>query len=135
MRDYSDLGEWRARIGPVYDRLTRRDPAEVVQRHLDAAMSLDRIAMAADYALDAVLERGAGRYVGYTAIAHYFDTVPARLGTSVLTFEDVEISRRSVMVAWRIHDAGVTIASGHDDYVVEHGRITHQVVTLDGSDF
>jgi ketosteroid isomerase-like protein len=135
VRDYSDLGEWRARIAPVYARLTERPPREVVQRHLDAVASLDPVAMAADYALDAVLERAGSRYIGHTAIADYFDTVPARVGTSSVTLGDVEVSGNAVTVEWQIGDKHAVRGSGRDDYVVEHGRIVHQTVTLVGPDF
>jgi limonene-1,2-epoxide hydrolase len=135
VRDYSDLGEWRERIGPVYERLTRRSALEVVQRHLDAVASRDPVAMAADYAPGAVLERVDDTFAGHGAIAGYFDTVPGRLGAATLTFGDIEVSPEAVTVAWRITLRGVVLASGRDRYVVERGRITHQVVMLDGSDF
>jgi limonene-1,2-epoxide hydrolase len=135
VRDYSDLGEWRARISPVYKQLAQRAPREVVQRHLDAVASLDPIAMAADYALNAVLERADDRFIGHAAIADYFDTVPARLGAASLTFGDIEASPDAVTVEWQISNGRASAVSGRDDYVVLHGRIVRQTVTLDGSDF
>lgn len=135
VRDYSDLGEWRARIAPVYARLAERAPREVVQRHLDAVASLDPVAMAADYALDAVLERAGNRCIGHAAIGEYFDTVPARVGTASVTFGDVDASGNAVTVEWHIDNNEAVRASGRDHYVVEHGRIVHQTVTLVGPDF
>ena len=39
-------------------RLTDRSPAEVVSHHLDAVTGGDSVAMAADYAYDALLQKG-----------------------------------------------------------------------------
>ena len=38
-------------------RLANRSPAEIVTHHIEAVQSMDPIAMAADYALDAILQR------------------------------------------------------------------------------
>ena len=63
VRDYVDLGEWRDRVGPVLTRRRSAPPGEVVARHLDAVDRLDVLAMAADYAHDAVLERAGRRHL------------------------------------------------------------------------
>lgn len=136
VRDYVDLGEWRARIDPVLERLANRSAIEVVRHHLDAVARLDPIAMAADYSIQATLTRGPGRHNGWAAIADYFDTVPTRLGTSTVAIESVDtISDDRVQVNWRIGNAVSTLTSGTDTYVVADGRIIEQRVDLDGDDF
>ena len=127
VRDYVDLGAWRARIAPVTAAMAERPAAEVVARHLAAVRRRDPVAMAADYALDAVLERAGERHEGYAAIAAYFDTVPARLAGDELHLDHVGPTE----VRWRIPG----VASGSDTYEVRAGRITRQVVTLDTADF
>lgn len=127
VRDYVDLGEWRARITPVMAAMAERPAVEVVARHVAAVERRDPIAMAADYAFDAVLERAGERYEGYPAIAGYFDTVPGRLGTDDLHLDHVN----DVEVRWSIPG----LASGVDRYEVHAGRITRQTVTLDTADF
>lgn len=127
VRDYVDLAEWRERIAPAMAAMAARPAREVVARHLEAVASRDVVAMAADYALDAVLVRGAERYEGWAAIADYFDTVPDRLGANELHLDHVD----DIEVRWQIPG----IASGRDTYEVRNGRITHQVVALDQRDF
>jgi limonene-1,2-epoxide hydrolase len=136
VRDYVDLGEWRARILPVYERMCARSPDDVIARHLAAVERRDRVAMAADYALDAELARGGDRYRGWREIADYFDTVPARLGDHRLSFGSIESTTPSgAAIPWQITSGTRVVASGRDDYRVERGRIAHQTVTLDLADF
>lgn len=135
VRDYSDLEEWRTRIDPVYERLARRSPLDVVRRHMTAVMARDPVAMAADYALDATLERGDDLFVGHGAIADYFDTVPDRLGSSTLEFGAVELASDVVRVPWKIGDGSASRATGLDTYVIVQGRIARQTVELSGADF
>lgn len=137
VRDYVDLGEWRRRIVPVYERLTTRDAEHVVARHLAAVDRREPVAMAADYALDAQLVRGDDRHRGWREIADYFHEVPARLGDSTLALGAVVPSDPSgADVSWRITGAdGHMVASGTDHYRVEAGRIVHQTVVIDGDDF
>ncbi len=136
VRDYVDLGEWRSRLAPVLEVLARRSPVDVVARHLRAVDNRDQVAMVADYALDAVLERGADEYRGWAEIAGYFETVPQRLGESRLTLSAPEADGASeATVAWTIDTPDGTCVSGSDRYIVQHGRITHQRVTLLGNDF
>lgn len=127
VRDYVDLGEWRARIVPVMRSMASRPAREVVARHLEGVARRDPVSMAADYALDAVLVRAGERYEGYAAIADYFDTVPARLGAHGLRLDHVGDAE----VRWTIPG----VASGRDTYEVRDGRITTQVVELDETDF
>jgi hypothetical protein len=127
VRDYVDLGEWRARIAPVMAAMAERPAAAVVRRHLTAVERRDPIAMAADYALDAVLIRDGVSHEGWTAIAGYFDTVPDRLGANELHVDQVG----DVEVRWAIPG----IATGVDLYEVHAGRIARQTVTLDAADF
>ena len=127
VRDYVDLGEWRARITPVTARMAERAPGDVVARHLAAVERRDPVAMAADYALDAVLVRAGERYDGYAAIADYFDTIPDRLAGHELHLDHATDTE----VRWTIPG----VASGRDIYEVRAGRITKQVVELDTADF
>ena len=136
VRDYVDLGEWRARIRPVLEAMSARPPADVVSRHLHAVGRRDTAAMAADYALDAVLERAGDVHRGWAEIADYFDTVPQRLGDSRLTLgTPVVVGAVEVTVGWVIELPGGSSVSGSDHYVVELGRISRQRVTLLGDDF
>jgi limonene-1,2-epoxide hydrolase len=137
VRDYVDLGEWRDRLAPVLDAMARRAPAAVVARHLAAVERRDTVAMAADYALDARLDRGDLTHGGWMEIADYFDTVPARLEGRSLDVEGTETDRATghVTVRWAVRGHDRTIATGVDRYEVVAGRIVHQVVSLDGTDF
>ncbi|MDH3303055.1 MAG: nuclear transport factor 2 family protein [Acidimicrobiia bacterium] len=134
VRDYVDLGEWRGRVGPALDAMTRRSPDAVVDRHLAAVVARDPVAMAADYAPDAVLRRGADEHRGWRAIADYFDTVPARLDG--LRFSLERSSGDPAAVYWELtDDTGTVVARGTDRYRIAEGRITEQTVDLDTSDF
>jgi limonene-1,2-epoxide hydrolase len=141
VRDYVDLGEWRSRVQPVLDALANRSPIVVVQRHLDAVRHGDAVAMAADYAADAVLVRGHDRFVGWDAIADYFDGVPDRLGERAVTFGNVTTTPNGeVLAQWTIAASAATTpyigaVSGIDTFVVAGGRIVHQTVSLLGNDF
>ena len=139
VRDYVDLGEWRARVQPVLDRLATRVPADVVDHHLRAVRSGDVVSMAADYSLDAVLVRGEDRHVGWQAIADYFEGVPGRLGGRRVEFDRVSTTPTGdVQTRWRISgDSPGTAdaATGIDTFTVTNGRIVHQTVALLGHDF
>lgn len=138
VRDYVDLGEWRARITPVYETMAKRDPAAVVARHLAAVARRDPVAMAADYALDARLERPGAAFSGWAEIAGYFDTVPARLDGRTIEFGPLDTPDHaagdSVTVRWTVRRDGGPVTTGADRYRVTAGRIAHQTVTLDGPD-
>jgi limonene-1,2-epoxide hydrolase len=134
VRDYVDLGEWRARVQPVLERLSSRSAIDVVTRHLDAVRRGDVVSMAADYAIDAVLVRGADSHRGWCSIADYFDGVPARLGGRAVTFDEVRPAGAGVVeTRWSI--PGEPAAAGIDTFVVSGGRIVHQTVELIGDDF
>lgn len=136
VRDYVDLGEWRARLGPVFEKLANRAPIDVVARHLQAVDRRDPMAMAADYALDAVLSRGDDELCGWFEIANYFRTVPERLGANELVCSAPSlIATGDVRVTWTLTAANSTTLTGTDVYRVEHGRIAHQAVGLHGPDF
>ena len=131
VRDYVDLGEWRARIGPVLAGLRERAPVDVVRRHLAAVTSGDPVAMAADYTLDAELVRGPATHRGWQAIGDYFAAVPDRLAGRVVEFEQpAAAADGTVTVRWSIGDR-----SGRDRYELAAGRIVRQLVELDGPDF
>ena len=135
VRDYVDLGEWRARAAPALDTMRSRTGVEVVRRHLDAVQVGDPVSMAADYAIDAVLIRGATSHDGWEAIADYFDTVPNRLAGRSVEFQDpTATATAEVLVRWQIKGDGVA-ASGRDTFVVRAGRIVRQTVELDTGDF
>lgn len=136
VRDYVDLGEWRSRVASILEGFAQRPPVEVVRRHLDGVASGVTAAMAADYALDAVLTRPDGSRHGWRAIADYFDTVEERLGGGIVHFDAVDArGDDGARVSWHIERDGTTIASGFDTYTVANGRIRHQVVELTASDF
>ena len=137
VRDYVDLADWRQRIEPVYEAMANRPAEAIVARHLAAVARREPIAMAADYALDATLERGGTQHVGWAAIADYFDDVPGRLGPTRLEFGDiVAVGGPRAMVSWAITgDDDRFVASGRDHYETHNGRIIRQVVELDGVDF
>jgi len=136
LKDYVDLGEWRSRLAPVMTRLANRSPADIVAHHIEAVQSMESIAMAADYALDAVLERGGARYKGWAAIADYFDTVPGRLAGRAISFESIEaLGADQARVVWHLSGADKTPLTGADTFTVAAGRIAHQLVELSGGDF
>jgi hypothetical protein len=111
-----------------------RSPQDVADSHLAAVVAQDVVAMAADYAEDAVLERLGHIYEGHAAIAEYFATVPERLGDARVVFDGVDIDREIVKFSWHIEDASEP-ASGTDVCRIVDGAIVHQVVHLNASDF
>ncbi len=136
VRDYVDLGEWRTRIAPVDERMRARPSIAVVGRHLAAVERRDVAGMAADYAHDATLVRGHDEFHGWFDIAGYFDTVPHRLDGHTLRIVDVTArDSETVVVTWVIELGSRRVAGGSDIYAVRQGRITRQVVALDGDDF
>jgi ketosteroid isomerase-like protein len=139
VRDYVDLGEWRARAAPALDTMRSRRGVEVVRRHLAAVELGDPVSMAADYSADAVLHRGITSHDGWDAIADYFDTVPQRLAGRSVEFQDpVATAADEVVVQWQITGDGTgdgTSAAGRDTFVVQAGRIVRQTVELDTDDF
>ena len=136
LRDYVDLGKWRSRVAPAMMRLANRSPAEIVTHHIEAVQSMDPIAMAADYALDAILQRDHMRHGGWAAIAEYFDTVPQRLVGRAITFESIEaMGADQARVVWHMSGAGNMPLTGTDTFTVAAGRITYQVAELGGEDF
>ena len=136
VRDYVDLGEWRARVTPVLQTLAARTAAAVVLQHLSAVGMRDPVAMASDYALDAVLARPDAQHTGWFEIADYFETVTARLKDCKLVFSEVKATdHQHAEVAWEITGAKGRVASGRDEFVVTEGRITQQRTWLDSDDF
>ena len=136
VRDYVDLGEWRARVGPALTAMADRPAESVVRRHLDGVLALDPVRMASDYAHDAVLVRPDGERRGRRAIADYFDTVPERLGDGELRFGPVAPEGDGVaIVRWTIARASNGPVSGTDTYEIAAGRISRQTVTFDATDF
>lgn len=136
VRDYVDLGEWRSRVGSVLADFSDRSPAAVARRHRAAVERLDPVAMAADYALNAVLERPGAHYESWYAIADYFDSVPSRLAGRELTFGSMEaIGSDRVRLSWRISKGIDAAVSGEDTFQIVAGRIAHQVTTLSEGDF
>ena len=112
-----------------------------MEDHLAAVLTGDPVAMAADYATDAVLVRHEARYVGAAAIAGYFSSVPGRLGGGEVRFGEVRLGERTaeapdrVLVRWHIAGGPADGTSGLDTYTVAGGLIVHQTVTLDEADF
>ncbi len=91
--------------------------------------------MAADYASDATLERDR-LYAGRAAIAEYFSSLPDRLGQGEVVFGRRTLRRDGrISVEWKIAGGRADGLSGVDTYTLADGKIAHQVVHLDGSDF
>ena len=111
------------------------DPAAVVQRHLDAVRAGDAEAMAADYAEDAVLVRGADRYEGRAAIRDYFAGVPARMAGAEIRTEPLVADGDTVRIIWRLAGGPGDGTSGTDTCTVRDGFIVEQHVQLDAADF
>ena len=111
-----------------------RDPQRVADDHLEAVRSGNPVAMAADYATHATLERGDEVYTGRSAIEAYFRTVPDRLGDARVVFDDVSVDDDVVTFRWHLDGGGASV-SGTDVCTVAEGLITHQTVHLDGTDF
>jgi predicted SnoaL-like aldol condensation-catalyzing enzyme len=105
----------------------------VARDHLDAVLTGDPEAMAADYALDAKLTRGDEVHEGRPAILAYFRTVPERLGDSIVVFDDLAAEGNIAIVQW--HLSGGAAASGTDTLRVADGLIVDQMVHLNTSDF
>ena len=136
VRDYVDLGEWRDRVTRVFQTLAERSAEEVVLQHLSAVGTRDPVAMASDYRLDAELARPDAQHTGWSEIADYFETVPARLKDRELVFGDVKATdHHRAQVAWEITGAEGRVASGWDEFVVIGGRITQQRTSPDSDDF
>ncbi len=111
-----------------------RTPDEVARTHLDAVESGDVVAMAADYAPDAVLERGADRFVGHGEIAAYFETVPERLGEARVVFDALQVEGAEAVFEWHLEPSAAPV-SGRDVCRIVDGFIVHQVVHLTSTDF
>lgn len=111
-----------------------RSVEEVAQAHLVAVESGDVVAMAADYAADAVLVRGADSFVGHAAIAAYFASVPERLGAARVVFDALRVSAGEAEFDWHLEPSAGPI-SGTDVCRIVDGMIVHQVVQLRSSDF
>lgn len=136
VRDYVDLGEWRTRTAPVLQRRANEPALATVGRHLGAVRGGDPVAMAADYAADAVLVRGPDRYEGRAAIAAYLRTVPDRLGDGELRFDEpLTGTDGRVSVRWVLQRPGQPPVGGQDEFEVSGGRIDRQTVTLRDDDF
>lgn len=136
VRDYVDLGEWRMRVGSAFGAMADKAPVDVVQRHIAAVRRQDIVAMAADYATDAELLRGGSSFPGREAIIEYFSLVPQRLhGRRLELGEPRPQADGTVVVRWTITEAEELVSSGSDTYSIVSGRITRQIVTLDGNDF
>lgn len=90
--------------------------------------------MAADYADDAVLDRGDEVHHGRTAIEAYFATVPGRLGDARVVFDSLTVDGDTATFSWHL-EGTPTPVSGTDVCVVRGGLIVSQVVHLDASDF
>ena len=121
---------------PVWQKLAARSAVVVVIQHLDAVATRDPVAITSDYALDAVLARPDAHHTGWSEIADYFETVPARLKDRELAFGDIEATdQQHAEVAWEVEGTEGRVASGRDEFVVTEGRITQQRTWLDSDDF
>lgn len=114
-----------------------RSAEQVAADHLDAVVGGDPVAMAADYATDAVLERPGERFEGHAAIEAYFRTVPERLAGAAVVFDGLVVDGDVATFRWHLEGLpeGVDPVAGTDTCIVEDGRIIHQRVRLDADDF
>ncbi|MEM7287619.1 MAG: nuclear transport factor 2 family protein [Actinomycetota bacterium] len=114
-----------------------RTAEQVAADHLDAVVRGDPTAMAADYAVDAVLERPGERFEGHAAIEAYFRTVPDRLGGARVVFDGLVVDGDVAAFRWHLEGLpeGVAPVAGVDTCVIEDGLIVHQRVRLDAADF
>lgn len=99
-----------------------------------AVESGDPVAMAADYAPDAILVRGDDHFKGETAIAAYFGGVPDRLGDAIVVFDSLEVEGETATFRWHLEGMDAD-ASGTDVCRIVDGMIVHQVVHLTTNDF
>ncbi len=111
-----------------------RDVGQVARDHLEAVRSGDPTAMAADYADDAVLVRPDETYRGRAAIERYFASVPERLGTAEVCFDELVVDGTTATFRWHLEGAPEQL-SGTDTCTIRDGGIVHQVVRLDAADF
>ena len=110
--------------------------APVVRAHMIAVESGDPAAMAADYAIDAVIERPGMTITGKAAIQEYFGGVPQRLGGGIVVFDSVtEDGPDAATFRWRIQGGPGDGSSGADTVRIADGLIVHQIVRLDSTDF
>ena len=100
-------------------------------------MAGDPVAMAADYAADAVLERPGERFEGHAAIEAYFRTVPDRLGGATVVFDGLVVDGDVASFRWHLEGLpdGTAAVAGVDTCVIEDGLIVHQRVRLEADDF
>lgn len=111
-----------------------KEPHRVVRDHMDAVLSGDPVAMAADYAPGAVLERAGVVYEGRDAIEAYFVTVSARLGAARVVFDGLSVDDCIATFRWHL-DGSDRPASGTDVCTLEDGSIVHHTVRLSTTDF
>ncbi len=91
-------------------------------------------AMAADYAVDAVLVRPGETYRGRAAIERYFASVPDRLGDARVCFDELVVDGETATFSWHL-EGGPLAVSGTDTCTIAGGEIVRQVVRLDDADF
>lgn len=104
--------------------------------HMAAVECGDPMAMAADYTLDAVIERPGQCIHGHAAICQYFMGVPGRLGGGTVRFDSVDVhSEDSATFHWRIEGGPGDGSSGSDTVQLRDGLISHQQVCLHTRDF
>ena len=107
----------------------------VVRAHMDAVERGDPVAMAADYADDAVLIRPGMTLVGFTAIESYIEGITARIGGGTVRFLTFDIHDEHISFRWIIEGGPGDGTSGIDEVTVRDGKIVRQVVRLDAGDF
>jgi hypothetical protein len=116
------------------------DPLAVVQAHIDAVHTGDPALMAADYAEEARIRRGAAIEVP----AHYFPQAVRRLGHSRLLVHSLQrvwpeppFTARGAVVSmqWELLGGGAHGTRGTDTFTVVGDRIVDQQVQLHTPDY
>jgi len=111
-----------------------RKADRVALDHMEAVRSGDPVAMAADYAPKAVLERGGDVFEGHAAIEAYFETLRSRLDSATVVFDELSVVGETATFRWHLEGSNIP-ASGTDVCRIEQGNIVHQVVHIAMHDF
>jgi hypothetical protein len=111
-----------------------RTVEEVARHHMEAVVGGDPADMAVDYAGGAILDRAGELHKGREAIEAYFRSVPDRLGSARVVFDELNVDGATATFRWHLEGPDAK-ASGTDVCTNEGAHIVHQRVHLDATDF